>query len=71
MKVQPPVKITPIHTGQPVSLTDPEPLAGVIVYDRSLWFEGEGTPPNPDTIGAKDGDCYLDTLTGNVYRLEV
>jgi hypothetical protein len=71
MIIRPPVKINPVVVNSPVSLTDPDPVAGAIVYDRSLWFEGEGAPPSPDTIGAKDGDCYLDTLTGNVYRLEV
>lgn len=69
MKILPPVKISPITVNSAVSLTDPDPVAGAVVYDRSLWFEGTGTPPDPNTIGAKDGDCYLDTLTGDVYKL--
>lgn len=59
MKSAPPVKVG-IKLKSPVEL----------VYDRSLWFVGEGAPPSAASIGAKNGDCYLDSLTGDVYRLE-
>lgn len=32
------------------------------------WFNGEGPPPGV-IQGATVGDLYLDTLTGNLYRL--
>jgi hypothetical protein len=41
-----------------------------VAYDRALWFTGEGSPPNPNDIGAKAGDMYLDTLTYDVFKLE-
>ncbi len=65
----PPVRIG-IRTARPVSLVDPDPLAPHVIYDRSLWFVGEGLPPSADSIGAKPGDMYLDSLTDNVYQLE-
>ncbi|MCP9820041.1 collagen-like protein [Synechococcus sp. Cruz-9H2] len=34
------------------------------------WFVGTGAPP-PDIPGQIDGDMYLDTATGNVYKLTV
>lgn len=71
MKFAPPTHITPIHVSDPVSLTDPDTQPGSVVFDRSLWFSGEGPPPSANTLGAKDGDCYLDTLTGDVYRFGV
>lgn len=69
MKFAPPVKLG-IKTTSGVSLTDPDPVAAVIVYDRSVWFTDVGSPPSANSIGAKPGDCYLDNDTGDVYRLE-
>jgi hypothetical protein len=81
MKVRPPVKLNPITTAPPVDLVEPDGttatrvgnqiVSGSIVYDRSLWFVGEGAPPSPESIGAKSGDCYLDSLTGDVYKLVI
>jgi hypothetical protein len=69
MPSAPPVRIG-IRTATPVSLVDPDPATPAIVYDRPLWFVGEGPPPDASEIGAKDGDMYLDSLTDNVYQLE-
>jgi len=79
MKVQPPVKIGGINTNPPVDLVDDITndavrLGGftssaIVIMDRSLWFVDAGSPPDPTTIGAKDGDCYLNSDTGDTYRL--
>jgi hypothetical protein len=80
MKVQAPAKLNRVTTAAPVDLAAESGNAVVlgsatgsptVVYDRSLWFSGEGPPPAADTIGAKNGDCYLDSLTGDVYKLVV
>lgn len=64
-----PVRIG-LRTVSPVSLVDPDPVAGATVYSRSLWFVGEGSPPSASSLGAKVGDMYLDSLTDDVYQLE-
>jgi hypothetical protein len=79
MRLFPPVSVGNVNVGDPIDLANynqndasilgPHAAPGAVVFDRSLWFEGEGTPPDPDTIGAKSGDCYLDTITGDVYKL--
>jgi hypothetical protein len=35
----------------------------------SRWYDGPGPPPDPYP-GARAGDYYLDTVTGDVYLLE-
>lgn len=78
MKIQRPVNLNSLVTQVPVDLANDDhnatsigrhPGPGAIVFDRSLWFVGEGPPPTPDVLGAKDGDCYLDTDSGDVYRM--
>lgn len=45
------------------------PGAGSPVQTKAGLWTGEGPPP--DTIpGAAVGDEYLDTITGDLYRLE-
>lgn len=78
---RPPVKIRRLYTAAPVELSDQpligkpgvvpnEPIPGpaVPVTQRTVWYQGEGPPGL--VPGAKAGDCYLDTLTSDVYRLE-
>lgn len=79
MIVQPPVKVGGINTAAPTNLAEQQSgnavqiglqvTPGMIIYDRSLWFVDAGDPPDPDTIGAKDGDCYLNSDSGDVWRL--
>ena len=38
--------------------------------DGAVWFSGEGSPSDSTAPGAKVGDFYLDTLSGEVYALE-
>lgn len=52
----PPVRIGGFITGAPAP-----------VLFRAEWFNGEGVPTT--VVGAVPGDCYLDSLTGDVYNL--
>lgn len=45
-----------------------DPAAGPTGPPGTLWFTGEGPPADPYP-GARTGDLYLDTLTGDVYTL--
>ena len=36
-------------------------------YDGVAWWYGEGPPGT--VVGSKPGDFYLDTTTGNIYKL--
>lgn len=55
-----PVVLTEVHALPPVTLNATLGQAG-------LWT-GEGPPGT--IVGATVGDEYLDTLTGNLYRLD-
>ena len=35
--------------------------------DGAVWFSGEGVPNSDTAPGSKDGDMYLDTISGFVY----
>jgi hypothetical protein len=60
--VQPPVDVT--QDGADFSASPTR------ILTRTIWFEGEGPPPEEGIPGTKVGDRYLDTLTSDVYALE-
>lgn len=58
-----PVTVRTVVTMDPVVIG----VTGATVSQSSLWT-GEGEPHL--VMGASVGDEYLDTLTGNIYRLD-
>ena len=54
--VSPGVSVVPVNTG----------VGSAGTGER--WWQGEGPPPDL-IVGAKVGDWYWDTISGNVYEL--
>lgn len=72
--VMPPVEIAVINVRKPVVVQPVVALPPVIlnatIGHAGLWT-GEGPPPPDGIAGAQPGDEYLDTVTGDVYVLDV
>lgn len=68
--VTPPSVLPTVVTAPPsmpaVKVSPPGVLKQVLV---GVWA-GEGPPPPQPPTGISVGDQYIDTLTGNLYRLD-
>lgn len=60
---------TPIIVEGSVGPRGPQGPSGSMTFEGTAWWTGEGPPGT--IVGSKPGDEYIDTLTGNVYKLEV
>lgn len=51
----------------PQGVAGPQGSIGITTYTGPAWWTGEGPPDT--VIGSKPGDYYIDTTTGQMYKL--